>query len=106
MTDAAWGARTTDVLQKGTVYLGTLFFIFSLVLAILMGKQNAVAGKNFASDGASSAPASVVAPATPVVDPLSLPEVAPEAEVAPETTPESAPETSPESTPVPDPAGE
>ena len=42
MTDAAWGARTTDVLQKGTVYLGTLFFVFSLVLAILFGKRNAI----------------------------------------------------------------
>ena len=54
MTDAAWGARTTDVLQKGTVYLGTLFFVFSLVLAILMGKRNSIEGKNYASDGGSS----------------------------------------------------
>ena len=54
MTDAAFGAKTTDVLQKGTVYLGTLFFIFSLVLAILMGKRNAIEGKNYASDGSSA----------------------------------------------------
>lgn len=27
LTDQAFGARTTDVLQKGTVYLGTLFFL-------------------------------------------------------------------------------
>ncbi len=54
MTDAAWGARTTDVLQKGTVYLGTLFFVFSLVLAILFGKRNAVEGKRADEDGASS----------------------------------------------------
>ena len=59
VTDAAWGARTTDVLQKGTVYLGTLFFIFSLVLAILMGKRNAINGKDFASDGSSSQDAPV-----------------------------------------------
>ena len=59
MTDAAFGAKTTDVLQKGTVYLGTLFFIFSLVLAILMGKRNAIEGKNYASDGGSSASAPV-----------------------------------------------
>ncbi|MDB4395783.1 preprotein translocase subunit SecG, partial [Akkermansiaceae bacterium] len=59
MTDAAFGAKTTDVLQKGTVYLGTLFFIFSLVLAILMGKRNAIEGKNYASDGGSSAGAPV-----------------------------------------------
>ena len=55
VTDAAWGARTTDVLQKGTVYLGTLFFVFSLVLAILMGKRNSIEGKNYASDGGSTA---------------------------------------------------
>lgn len=41
MTDGMWGARTTDVLQKGTVYLGSLFFILALILAILVGKNNA-----------------------------------------------------------------
>ena len=39
LTDQAFGARTTDVLQKSTVYLGTLFFIITLVLAILIGKR-------------------------------------------------------------------
>ena len=39
LTDQAFGARTTDVLQKGTIYLGTLFFIITLVLAILIGKR-------------------------------------------------------------------
>lgn len=41
MTDGMWGARTTDVLQKGTVYMGSLFFILALVLAILVGRANA-----------------------------------------------------------------
>lgn len=40
VTDQVFGARTTNVLQKGTVYLGSLFFIMSLVLAILIGKQS------------------------------------------------------------------
>ncbi len=39
LTDQAFGARTTDVLQKATVYLGTLFFIITLILAILIGKR-------------------------------------------------------------------
>ena len=66
MTDAAWGARTTDFLQKGTVYLGTLFFVFSLVLAILFGKRNAIEGKRADEDGASSESAEqVVVPAAP-----------------------------------------
>ena len=40
VTDQVFGARTTDVLQRGTVYLGSLFFILSLVLAILIGQKN------------------------------------------------------------------
>jgi preprotein translocase subunit SecG len=40
VTDQVFGARTTNVLQRGTVYLGSLFFILSLVLAILIGKQS------------------------------------------------------------------
>ena len=39
VTDQVFGARTTNVLQKGTVYLGSGFFIISLTLAILIGKQ-------------------------------------------------------------------
>ncbi len=39
VTDQVFGARTTNVLQKGTVYLGSLFFLLSLSLAILIGKQ-------------------------------------------------------------------
>jgi preprotein translocase subunit SecG len=39
VTDQVFGARTTNVLQRGTVYLGSLFFILSMTLAILIGKQ-------------------------------------------------------------------
>lgn len=39
VTDQVFGARTTNVLQRGTVYLGSLFFILSLTLSILIGKQ-------------------------------------------------------------------
>ena len=41
MTDQAFGARTTDVLQKGTVYLGTVFFVVTLALSILVIASNA-----------------------------------------------------------------
>jgi preprotein translocase subunit SecG len=101
MTDAAFGAKTTDVLQKGTVYLGTLFFIFSLVLAILMGKRNAIEGKNYASDGGSSASApvetteaknSVLGNSSNVIAPV--PTEAPgEAPAAPEEAPAAPEET-------------
>jgi len=40
MTDQVFGARTTDVLQKGTIYLGSLFFILAFTLAILLSKQD------------------------------------------------------------------
>lgn len=40
VTDQVFGARTTNVLQKGTVYLGSMFFLLSLTLAILIGKQS------------------------------------------------------------------
>ncbi len=62
MTDAAWGARTTDVLQKGTVYLGTAFFVFCLVLSILTSKRNAIEGRRADAEGATAA--AIVAPAT------------------------------------------
>jgi preprotein translocase subunit SecG len=40
-TDQLFGARTTNVLQKATVYLATLFFAISLALAVMIGKQSA-----------------------------------------------------------------
>lgn len=40
VTDQVFGARTTNVLQRGTVYLGSMFFLLALVLAILIGHQN------------------------------------------------------------------
>ncbi len=40
VTDQVFGARTTNVLQRTTVYLGSAFFIISLLLAVLYGHQN------------------------------------------------------------------
>ncbi len=42
LTDKAFGAGTTDVLQKATVFLGVSFFVLSLSIATLMAwEQNA-----------------------------------------------------------------
>ena len=41
-TDQIFGARTTSVLQKGTVYMASLFFLLTLTLAILMQQKNKV----------------------------------------------------------------
>ena len=40
VTDQMFGARTTNVLQRGTVYLASAFFILSLTLAVLIGHKN------------------------------------------------------------------
>jgi preprotein translocase subunit SecG len=40
VTDQVFGARTTNVLQRGTVYLGSMFFILALALAVLIGHKN------------------------------------------------------------------
>ncbi len=55
MTDQAFGARTTDVLQKGTVYLGTLLFIVTLALSVLVGAKSKSNGidKEVAADSES-----------------------------------------------------
>lgn len=39
-TDQLFGAQTTNVLQKGTVYLGSLFFVLTITLAVLMTKRD------------------------------------------------------------------
>jgi preprotein translocase subunit SecG len=41
VTDQIWGSQTTNVLQKGTVYLGVMFFVLSLLLAILKAREAA-----------------------------------------------------------------
>ena len=35
-TDQLFGARTTNVLQKATVYLAPLFFVITLALAVMI----------------------------------------------------------------------
>lgn len=61
-TDQLFGARTTNVLQKATVYLATLFFVLTLALAVLIGKKNASGATLIAT---VPAPAPVVEPAKP-----------------------------------------
>lgn len=106
MTDAAWGARTTDVLQKGTVYLGTLFFLLSLTLGILTGKANSV--KDYASDGASKKEAPAEGPATPItpVTPTPTPVTPTPTPVTPVPTPVTPTPATPAggTTPAPTPA--
>lgn len=62
MTDQAFGARTTDILQKATVYLGTIFMLLAFLMGIMLNRQF----KEQASTLATAVEATPVAvPATP-----------------------------------------
>ena len=63
MADQVWGAQTTNVLQKGTVFFGTLFMLLSLGLAILIGNAN-----HQEKIGDEEPPAVADAPAVPGVE--------------------------------------
>ncbi|MEI6655031.1 MAG: preprotein translocase subunit SecG [Verrucomicrobiota bacterium] len=104
VTDQVFGARTTNVLQRGTVYLGSMFFILSLTLAILIGHQNKQKGltKDAKPPVTAKNPAAEK-PAAPQAVPVVAPPVAPPSPVAPvPSAPQPAPAT-PEPTPAPAP---
>ncbi len=86
VTDQVFGARTTNVLQRGTVYLGSLFFILALTLAVLIGHQNKKT--------------SMLKPAAPVVTAEEKPAAEPKEEVKPKSLSEELPvEVTPPTTP-------
>lgn len=106
LTDQAFGARTTDVLQKGTVYLGTLFFVITLVLAILIGKRQSdnptltfeveekveeVAAPVEVPEVPGKVKAAVEMPAVPAVPAAELPAEPAEVPAEPAKNPEPAP---------------
>jgi preprotein translocase subunit SecG len=92
VTDQVFGARTTNVLQRGTVYLGSLFFILSLTLAVLIGHQNKNTSILKPKEEAKAAETKeAAAPAAEEVKPKSLSEELPVEEKAPETPPAVAP---------------
>lgn len=111
VTDQVFGARTTNVLQRGTVYLGSLFFILSLVLAILFGAQNrsvkTVTKADLTAKPIEIKPPVPVTPEAPKSLTTELPTVTPEETpaappiVSPEPAPtESAPTVTPEPAPT------
>lgn len=90
VTDQVFGARTTNVLQRGTVYLGSLFFIISLLLSVLIGQQNKTAKTVTEQDLAPKV--EVKTPPTPAVEvvPESLKDELPQDPAAPATPPAPA----------------
>ena len=65
MTDQAFGAQTTDVLKKGTVFFGSLFMILCFVLALLMNMRFQQQKSELGRAGAAPAAAQTVATETP-----------------------------------------
>ena len=111
MTENIFGAQTTHVLQKFTVWLGIVFFALTLLLAILYAKRGAgetSIQKELLSQpvpAATATPAAVTSPepaSTPVVvttEPVAVEEGVVETE---EAAPAEAPAPG---APVPAPAG-
>ena len=78
-TDSIFGAQTSDVLTKGTIWLGSIFMVLTLVLALLyshrqtagpklqeeLSKPVAAATNNLVTNAVAPAPAESSTPATP-----------------------------------------
>ena len=107
VTDQVFGARTTNVLQRGTVYLASLFFLLSLVLAVLIGHKNQkislLKSKNPPAKEASAQPDK---PKEEPPKPKSLSEELPADQREPTTPPVSEPTTPPVSEPATPPVSE
>ena len=65
MTSQVWGAQTTNVLQKFTVYLAVLLFVLTLALAVLTAREQAPAPTKLFGDKPVQPPPVPAAPATP-----------------------------------------
>ncbi len=64
LTDQAFGARTTDVLKKASVYFGAAFLIICLVLSMLMNREHTHNSESLLKNDAA-----VEQPAEPVKTP-------------------------------------
>ncbi|WP_367875209.1 preprotein translocase subunit SecG [Luteolibacter sp. Populi] len=112
-TDQLFGAQTTTVLQKGTVYLASLFFVLTIVLAVLITKRNS-SGQSFVATveppPAPAAPASIAPPSEKALEseavtpPVEAPKPV-ETPVPPVVPPAEMP-APPSETPVPKPGEE
>jgi len=95
VTDNIFGAQTTHVLAKFTVWLGVAFFILTLLLAVAYSHQNK--GQSELQRQLLSAPVPAAAPAVPAASPEAVVPAATPAAVAPE-----APAAAPVATPAPE----
>jgi preprotein translocase subunit SecG len=95
VTDQVFGARTTNVLQRGTVYLGSMFFLLSLTLAVLIGHQNKKTSMLKPKTPSAKVEEKKPAQADAKSQPASLAEELPPAETAPAAQETPAPAETP-----------
>ena len=88
MTSQVWGAQTTNVLQKFTVYLAVLLFVLTLSLAVLTAREQAPEKSKLFGDKPIEPPPAPTAPATP--GPISV-TPAPATPATPAPAPAAAP---------------
>jgi preprotein translocase subunit SecG len=111
VTENIFGAQTTHVLARFTVWLGIAFFVVTLALAMAYAKRNSAKGSSIQQE-LMKAPPAAVAPATlpaatpAVAEPAVEPAATPAAEApaaSPVATPAAtaAPEATPAASPVP-----
>jgi preprotein translocase subunit SecG len=109
MTENLFGAQTSSVLTKATVYLGGIFFGVTLLLTFLTAKQSMERRAGVLESEAKNA--KPVASSTPSAIPSSTPAASaapsPQASAStssPTATPEATPSATPESSIVPSPS--
>lgn len=81
MTENIFGAQTTHVLQKFTVWLGIVFFALTLLLAILYAKRGT--GETVIQKELLSQPVPATTPVVVTTEPVAVEEVVVEATEAP-----------------------
>lgn len=98
MTENIFGAQTTNVLQKFTVWLGVVFFVLTLLLAILYAKRGAgetAIQKELLSQPVPAAAAPASSPAAAAAAVPSVTTEPPADKAAPVAAKEAAPAASP-----------
>ena len=116
MTENIFGAQTTHVLQKFTVWLGVVFFAITLLLAIIYAKRGAgetaiqkelLGGQTIpaAAAQAATAPSPTAGSTVVTTEPVSVEAVTPSTDPTMATEPVAVPEAAPSAPNPPAPAG-
>jgi preprotein translocase subunit SecG len=104
MTENIFGAQTSSVLTKATVYLGAIFFGVTLVLTFLTAKQSLERRAGVLESEAKTAKPLPSATRSAVASPSPVASASPSASASvtssPTTTPKATPATSPQTTPT------